>query len=856
MENASSNCATAGLLTINQEKFVMILDSFRQDVRVGLRVLFKDKTFCFLAVLVLGLGIGAATTQFTIVNAIVLRGFSFPHPEQLMSVGLIDPKGSDQNNNFGLGNIPTAQDYEDLKAAQKSFSMIGGYLNGSTINVSYKNNPQRYTGAYVTEDFFKIIGVSPVLGRDFTAEDNKPGAEKVAILGDEIWRRDFGADRNIVGQSVRINGKAATIIGVMPPNFKFPVSEELWTPLYNEFPPQPRGDLRLGANNNAPAMMGRLKPGVNLDQANAEFIALARHLAQDNPKTNHDLTSASVQPLLHTFTGVQFRQTVWAMLAAVILVLLIACVNVMNMQFGRAALRAKELAIRGALGATQWRLVRQMLTESLVVAVFGAVAGVIIAYWAVDFFVRSINTLPQPVPYYWKFTIDGSVLAFAVVITLLATIVSGLVPAFLSARGNAAEIMKEGGRGNSNRLVNLITRVLVVGQIALTAGLLIAATLEIKSIRNQMKLDYGYDENAVYAARMALMEGAYPSEDSRREFFQRAVSALRTNSQFEFAAMSSRFRMTFDGQGQYEVDGQNYLTDRDRPRGNFESVSDNYFSTLGLKILEGRDFTVDDMDSKQPVAIVNASFARKYWGNQSAIGHQVRIFNPAQPQPWRTIVGVVPDTLMQGPFDQQTEGVGMYMPLLGASPAPQFCTILVRPRAGQRADNLGPALSRAVAELDSNLPTYFAGTPGRYHNEILSGNRIVATLFTIFGIVAFILSAVGLYGVMSFSVNQRTQEFGIRMALGADAARIFRMVMTQGAWQLAIGLVLGAGGIALLLGVVAAAALKNILFKVNALDPSIYFAVAGLLTLVAAVSCFVPARRATRVNPVEALRYE
>src|SRR6266853_3356272 len=572
----------------------MILDSFRQDMRVGLRVLFKEKSFCFLAVFVLALGIGGATTQFTIVNAIVLRGFSFPHPEQLVSVGLIDPKASDQNNNFGIGNVPTAQDYEDLKASQRSFSMMAGYLAGSTINVTYKEKPQRYTGGYVTEDFFKIVGVSPVLGRDFTVEDNKPGAEKVTILGDEIWRRDFNADPNIVGQSVRINGKAATIIGVMPPNFKFPQAEELWTPLYNEYPP----------------------------------------------------------------------------------------------------------------------------------------------------------------PYYWRFTIDGPVLVFTVVITLLATIASGLVPAFLSARGNAAEIMKEGGRGNSNRLVNLITRILVVGQIALTAGLLIAATLEIKSIRNQMKLDYGYDENAVYAARMALMEGAYPSEDARQGFFKRAVRSLRVNPQFAFAAMSSRFRMTFDGQGQYEVGGQSYLTDRDRPRGNFESVSDNYFSTLGLKILEGRDFTVDDVDSKQPVAIVNANFARKYWRNQSALGHQVRIFNPGVPQPWRTIVGVVPDTLMQGPFDQQTESVGFYMPLLGASPAPQFCTILVRPRAGQRADTLGPALSRAVAELDSNLPTYFAGTPGRFHNEILSANRIIATLFTIFGIVAFILSAVGLYGVMSFSVNQ------------------------------------------------------------------------------------------------------
>jgi predicted permease len=834
----------------------MILDSFRQDVRVGLRMLFKDKAFCFLAILVLALGIGGVTTQFTVVNAIVLRGFSFPHPEQLMSVGLIDPKASDQNNNFGVGQIPAAQDYEDLKAAQKSFSMMTGYLSGSTINVTYKNNPQRYTGGYVTEDFFKIVGVSPVLGRDFTVEDNKPGSEKTVLLGDEIWRRDFAADPNIIGQSIRVNGKAATIIGVMPAGFKFPFSEELWTPLYNEFPPTPRGDLRLGANNNAPAVIGRLKPGVTLDQANAEFVALARHLAEDNPKTNKNFTSASVEPLLNAFTGVQLRQTVWAMLAAVVLVLLIACVNVMNMQFGRAALRAKEVAIRGALGATRWRIVRQMLTESLVVAVFGTIAGVLIANWGVDMLARAIKAAPFPPPYWWKFTIDGRVLAFTLVITLVATLVSGFVPAFLSARGNAAEIMKEGGRGNSNRLVNVITRVLVIGQIALTAALLIAATLQIKSIRNQITLNYGYDESAIYTARMALMEGAYPTQEVRSEFFRHVIRALRTNPQFDDVALSSRFRMTFSAAGQYEIDGQNYLTDRDRPRGNFEYVSDKYFNTLGLKILEGRDFTLDDADSKQRVAIVNASFARKYWGNQSPIGHQVRIFNPGRPEAWRTIVGVVPDTLMQGPFDQQTDNAGFYMPLLGSDLPNQFVTILVRPHGGKRAETLGPDLSRAVAQLDPDLPIYFPGTPAAFHHEILSGSRLIATLFTIFGVVAFILSAVGLYGVMSFSVNQRTQEFGIRMALGADAARIFRMVMTQGAWQLLIGLVLGAGGIALLLGVVVAAALKNILFKVNALDPSIYFAVAGLLTLVAAISCFVPARRATRVDPMVALRYE
>src|SRR5450432_518939 len=358
----------------------MFFESFFQDLRIGLRMMLKDRTFTFLALTVLALGICGVTTQFTMVNAVVLRGFSFPHPEQLMSVGLIDPQATPQNNNFGNGNIPSAQDYEDLRAAQQSFALMSGYLNGSTINVTYKNNPQRYTGGYVTDEFFKILGVSPIMGRDFTAEDNKPGSEKTTILGHEIWQRDFGGDPNIVGQSVRINGRAATIIGVMPQGFKFPVSEQLWVPLYNEFPIKERGD----PSGLGPAVIGRLKSGVSIDQVNAEFVSYAKRLAKDFPKTNGQLVSASVQPMLNSFVGPQTRQIVYAMLGATLMVLLIACVNVMNMQFGRAALRAKELAIRGALGASRWRIMRQMLTESLLIAMLGGVFGVILAFYGVD----------------------------------------------------------------------------------------------------------------------------------------------------------------------------------------------------------------------------------------------------------------------------------------------------------------------------------------------------------------------------------------------------------------------------------------------------------------------------------------
>lgn len=829
-----------------------MIESFLQDVRIGFRVLIKEKVFCILAIVVLGLGICGVTTQFTVVNAFILRGFSFPNPEQLMAVGLLDPKATRQQNNNGDGVIPSAQDYEDLRAGQQSFAMMAGFLNGSTINLTHNNTPTRYTGAYVTDEFFKLLGVAPILGRDFTAADNKPGAEKVTLLSYDVWQRDFGGDPNIVGTAIRINGRAATIIGVMPRNFKFPIAEQLWVPLYNEFPLKPREDPSgLGCQ-----VIGRLKPNVSLDQVNAEFVGLARRLAAEYPKTNAQIVSAKVQPLINSFTGPQLRQMVYAMLAAVIIVLLIACVNVMNMQFGRAALRAKELAIRGALGATRGRLIRQMLTESLLVALLGGAFGVLLAYEAVALLVRATSALPFPLPYWVVFEIDGTVLAFTLAATLAATVVSGLVPAWLSVRANASDLMKEGGRGNSSRLVNGITRTLVVAQIALTAALLVAATLQIKSIRNQMTLSYGYDENGVYAARLALFEGDYPTSEARQQFFTKTLRALRGDPAFEGAAMTGRFRMTFGGFGQFEIDGMTYATERDRPRGNFEFISDHYFETIGLKMLEGRDFTIEDDDAKQPVAIVNTSFARKWFGHDSPIGRRVRIFNPAKPAEWRTIVGVVPDTLMQGPFNQETDNSGFYVPLLGVPPVPQFCTVVVRPHPGQRADTLGPALSKAVAAVDSNLPLYFGGTPAQLHDEILGVNRITATLFTIFGAVAVVLSSVGLYGVMSFSVSQRTQEIGIRMALGADARRILRMVMQQGAWQVGIGLAIGGGLMALLLKGAGAEALRDFLFQVNPLDPLIFSAVGGLLVLVAAASCFIPARRATRVSPMMALRTE
>ncbi len=824
----------------------MLFETFFQDLRIGARVLSKEKGFCLLGVSVLALGIAGVTTQFSVIEGMLLRGLPFPHPGQLMDVELRDPT---KPPGTGIGGM-SDPDYKDILAQQTSFTDLAAYLNGSTVNVTIDGNPQRYTGAYVTDRFFHLLGVRPVMGRDFTAADNRPGAPLVAIIGHAIWERDFNSDPNVIGRTVRMNGQTATIIGVMAPGFSFPQNEQLWVPLFAAFPPRLRGDPQ--AIN--PAVLGRLKPGVSPEQAEAEFTGLARRLAAEFPKTNRDIGGALVQPLLTSFIGKQIRQLLYVMLGAVMVVLLIACVNVMNMQFARATLRAKELAVRGALGATRFRLIRQMLTESLLLAGLGAVAGVTIARWAIDFIWRSVNSLTFPLPFWIHFSIDARVLAFVVGATVLAALASGLVPAVLASRTNSTSVLKEGGRGNTSRLVNRLTRLLVVGQIALTCTLLIVCGLMISSVLNQGRLNYGFDTGSVLSARMGLFEGDYPTAASRVAFFQNLLRDLRASPDVAAAALTSRFRMTFNISGpiQYEVEGVTYKNDRDRPTGTDESISDGYFSTLGLKVLQGRGFNRDDSDQREPVAIVNTTFAEKNFGHASPIGRRIRAYNPAHPGPWRTIVGVVPDTLMQGPFDTQHDGTGFFIPLSAVPPS--FVTVLLRPRGGD-PNLLAGTLRRVLSRLDPNLPLYFVGTPKVMQAQILAQNRIVAALFLAFGAVAVILAAVGLYGVMAFSVSQRTPEYGIRMALGADTRRILRMVMRQGATQLVVGLILGLAA-ALTLAIVGGSILTNLLPHGNPYNPGIYSAVVLLLAAVSAVACLVPARRATRVDPMIALRAE
>lgn len=837
----------------------MRAEAFVQDVRVGLRVLARERSFCALAVFVLALGISAVTTQFSVVNGIMLRGFSFPNADRMMNVNFIDPTST---TFFGVNGRITAMDFEEFRNDQQSFERLAAYLNGSTVNVTVDGTPRRYTGGYITEDFLRILGVQPMLGRDLVAADNVPGAPKVAILGYAVWQRDFGGAQDIVGKAVRVNGAPATIVGVMPQGFSFPVNEELWVPLYSEFPPRPRNDPRA----NAPAVLGLIESGVGVEQAEAEITGFAKRFAQAYPETNKPFNTGLVEPLIKTFTPVPLRGMMLTMLAFCVGVLLIACVNVMNMQFGRAMMRARELAVRSSLGATRGRLIRQMVTESLLVAGIGAVFGVALSYLSLDWLSATLRNMDNPPPAWMTFTLDGAALTVTVVATLAAALGSGLLPAWLSSRMSPAAVLREGGRGATSGRIGLVTRGLVVVQVVVTCVLLIGSLLQLRSLLEQQTIDYGYDTAGLLSARMGLMDADYPTPESRKLFYDRLLRGLRQAPEFEAVALTSRLRMVFSGNGPIEIEGKVYKDPRDRPNTNFEQVSPGFFETLGQKILAGRAFVDADLESTQPIAIVNAAFAQKHFGTESPIGRRFRTGDGSTPQygPWRTIVGVVTTVRMLGPFNNpNVDEAGFYVPFYSApfGPAPpgplgnQFGTVLVKPHAGQRPEALTDALRREVRKADPNLPLYFIGTPKQHLDGTIAGNRIIALMFSVFGALAVVLAAAGIYGVMSFSVSRRTQEFGVRMALGAAHPQILGMVLAQGSRQVGLGLVLGIG-LSFVLASLGREAIGNILFNVSAYDPLTYGGVFLLVTLVSLVAVLVPGRRATRVDPMVALRTE
>src|SRR6059036_3969601 len=713
-----------------------------QDLRVGFRVLLREKGFCALAVVVLALGICGVTTMFSVVNGIMLRGFSFPNAARMVSVSFIDPTSK---NFFGQNGQVSPMDFEEVRPKQQSFELMAAYISGATVNVTTEGVPRRYTGAYITDSFLRILGVSPSMGRDFRPEDNLPGAEKVALIGYGVWQRDFGGTPDIVGKTLKINGTPATIVGVMPKGFAFPINEEWWVPLFREYPVRGRSDPRI----TNPSVLALLKRGVSLDQANAEMTTVARQLADAYPDTNKQFNTGKVEPLLKTYTPLPLRGTLVTMLAFCVGVLLIGCFNVMNMQFARATLRARELAIRSSLGASRTRLILQMLTESMLVTVVGAGIGVGLAYYFTDLLNATVRTFDFPPPSWMTFDIDGPVLAFSLVAMFTAAIASGLLPAWMASRANLVTVLKEGGRG-TNRGTRVVMRGLVVFQVVVTSILLIGSLLQMQSIRKQQTIDYGYDTGSLMTARMGLMDGDYPTNDVRKLFFDLLVRELGAHQEFEAVALTNRFRMVFSGSGPVEIEGREYKEKKDRLNANFEQVTPGYFNVLGQTLVEGRKFQDDDLDTKLPVAIVNAAFARKHFGNESPLGRRFRALdgNSLQPGPWRTIVGVVKTVRMLPPFNiPNVDETGFYVPFYSQAAGPakadegvsQFATVIVKPRGGMQAETLINSMRLEVTKVDANLPLYFVGTARRQIEGFVAQNRVIAIMFSVFGMVATVI---------------------------------------------------------------------------------------------------------------------
>jgi predicted permease len=804
--------------------------SLAQDLRVSLRKLIQHPALTAISVVALGLGIGLTATMFSIVYGGLYRGLPFDEPHRLMHL--------ERNNvEAGIESMEvTVHDYYDWAAQQTTFSDLAAFYTGTANLSGTEGRPERYDGAFMTDHAFRTLRAGALLGRGLQEGDDDPGAAPVVVLGYDVWQNRFNGDPDVVGRTVRLNAQPTTVVGVMPEGFLFPIRERLWMPMNQDPNAIRRGD------GYSLEVFGRLKDGVSLDQASAELSTIAARLAAEYPETNRGV-NAVIKPFTEEYVGEEPATLLHTMLAAVFLVLLIACANVANLLLGRAVQRSKEVAIRSSLGATRTRIAVQFLNETLVLAGAGAVLGLGIAWLGIRLFNNAIA--PTNPPFWIRIALDGPALVFVVGLTLLATLLAGVLPALRASGGNVNEVLKDESRGSSSLRLGRVSRALVVAEIALSCGLLVAAGLMVKSVIQLRTFDYGFD-TGVFTARVALFEGDYPSPESRRQFYDELLAGLGGIGGVEAAGLGTVLPVLGSNGSLVAIEGRTYATELDHPGVRFGSISPGYFAAFGVTVAQGRDFGPEDRTGAVPVAIVNQSFASRHFGADSPLGRRIRLSPLDTASVWRTVVGVVPDLLMDGIENEAPEGV--YLPL--SQDDARFMSLVLRP-AGGHAMSLTAAVREAVNRLDPDMPIYFVDTLlGRVDQETWF-YRIFGALFMVFGVAALFLGAVGLYGVMSFAVSRRTQEIGIRMALGAKQPDVLRMVLRQGVLQIGIGLAIGVV-IAGLLG----QGLRIVLFEVEPLDPVMFALITALLFLVGMLASYIPARRASVVNPVEALRYE
>ena len=802
-----------------------------QDIRYAVRTLLKKPGFTLIAVMTLALGIGASTAIFTVVDAALLRGLPYKSPEQLYHLWESTPQKEFAQREF---SYPDYQDYQKNQVCEG----IAAYTGGGAI-MSGRGEPERILAPAASANFFSLLGVEPLIGRTFQPGEDKPGAPRVTVLTYGMWQRRFGGDQGILGQSLTLNGDSYTVVGVLPASFQFAFrSADLWRP-YQPTDAQLTRRFLHGTN-----LIGRLKPGVNIQQAQTELSVIASRIEQEN-KQSHAGTGLRLVPLQEQVIG-QVKPILLVLLAAVGFVLLIACANVASLILTRSLSRQKEVGIRAALGASRWRVIRQLLTESVLLSLTGGAAGLLIAYWGVA---GLIAMLPESqlnaLPFLKSLHLDGSILAFSFGLSLLTGIVFGLAPALQASRLDLNEVLKEGGRNTAGGGGHRLRSALVMTEIALAVVLLVGAGLMMKSLLRLLQANVGFNPQNVLTMTVVLPAGKYADATRQVNFYDQLKERVQSLPGVNGVGAIDNLPLQGGNTTRFSIEGDPIPPPGQAIEANFRVVNDSYFQTLGVPIIAGRTFDERDKADAPGVVIIGKSLADRVFAGRDPIGRRL-VFTAGQAQPVQ-IIGVVGDVKIGG-LDEPSRPVTYY----SFRQVPSVATSLVV-RTNTDPAVLAGAIRNEIRTLEPDVAIFNV----RAMEELISTSpaafmrRFPALLISIFAGVALLLASIGIYGVVSFSVSQQTHYIGVRMALGAQASDILKMVLKQ-------GLTLALLGVAI--GVVAALALmrllRSLLYEVQTTDAGTFALVVGTLFCVALLACYLPARRATKVDPLVALRYE